>query len=180
MSGRYWNRFQRQALERAFHHTSDAAHCRRLLALLQIDQGEPIPEVARFLHIDRRTIYRWIARYTQSQNATSLKQQPGQGRPPEWNEELSELLESALAQPPVCLGYPANGWTASLLQAFLSFQISGPMVSTRTIRRRLKELEYVWKRGRYQLPPDPEAEKKTLDFEPNTLIAQRRTAAGRG
>jgi hypothetical protein len=36
-------------------------------------------------------------------------------------------------------------------------------LSDETIRRELQRLGYVWKRGRYELEPDPEEEKKTAD-----------------
>jgi transposase len=152
-------------------HTHDAALFRRILALLQVDLGEPISEVARLLHVNRRSVYRWMQRFTASHQIESLERQPGQGRPLEWNEDLAGLLESAMKQPPVELGYPANGWTAPLLEAFLSIHFPDLAISAHTVRRRLKDLGYVWKHGRYVLPPDPEEEKKTLDFAPNTRFA---------
>lgn len=180
MKGWYWTPAQRQELEQALSRTRDAALYRRVLALLSVDEGISIAQVASFLHVNRRSIYRWLDRYCPRHHIGSLEHQSGQGRPKLWNEEVNSLLESAMKQPPLSLGYPADGWTAPLLEAFLSFHFPGQPFSADTVRRRLKDLGYVWKHGRYVLPPDPEEEKKTLDFAPNTCLASHERAFGRG
>jgi transposase len=180
MKGWYWTQTQRKLLEKELAHTYDAPLFRRILALLQVDLGKPISEVARFLCVNRRSVYRWMERYTLTHQVVSLERQPGQGRPLEWNEDLAGLLESAMRQPPVELGYPANGWTAPLLEAFLTVHSPSQTVSTRTVRRRLRDLGYVWKHGRYILPPDPEEEKKTPDSTPNTGFASHERDSSRG
>lgn len=179
MKGWYWTQTQRKVLEKELAHTHDAALFRRILALLQVDLGKSISEVARLLHVDRRSVYRWMERFAATHQVVSLERHPGQGRPLEWNEDLAGLLESAMRQPPVELGYPANGWTAPLLEAFLSVHFPGQAISTHTVRRRLRDLGYVWKRGRYVLPPDPEEEKKMPDSAPNTGLASYERASGR-
>jgi transposase len=176
MKGRYWTVAQRHALEKELVRTHDAALFRRLQALAQVDQGWSVAEAARLVRVDRRSVYRWMDRFAAGGQPHSLLDQRGEGRPPKWNEELAGLLESALAQSPRQLGYPANSWTVPLLQAFLTVYLPGCEVSTWTVRRRLKALGYVWKRFRYILAPDPEAEKKTPDFGPNPGCA--RSVAG--
>jgi hypothetical protein len=66
-----------------------------------------------------------------------------------------------------------------VLHAFLAIYLPEQEVSTRTVRRRLKDLGYVWKRFRYVLAPDPEAEKKTPDFGPDSGFAIPHSAFGR-
>ena len=65
-----------------------------------------------------------------------------------------------LALPPQDLGCPHVSWTVPLLQEYL-YRWGGRRLSDDTIRRELDRLDYVWKRFRYVLPPDPQREKKT-------------------
>lgn len=171
MKGRYWTATQRQALERELNQTGNPSLYRRLLALLEVDKGRSIAEVAQELHVDERSVYRWINRYQAAGGQVqALEQRPVAGRPAKWNRDLQDLLESALAQPPVEIGYPANTWTLPLLQAFLAVFLPGQEVSISTLRRRLREMGYVWKRFRHVLPPDPQEEKKNAKFWPKSAL----------
>jgi transposase len=171
---------QRRALENELAQTQNVALWRRVLALLQVGQGRPIAEVAQRLRVDRRSVYRWVERFAASHRPEALSHQRGQGRPRIWSEDLTQLLATALGQSPLQLGYSANTWTVPVLQAFLAVYLPGQEVSARTVRRRLKELGYVWKRFRYVLAPDPEAEKKTQDFAANSGLARAYGPFGRG
>jgi transposase len=171
---------QRGMLERELAHTRDAGLFRRLLALLQVDQGQSVVQAARLVRANRRSVHRWMERFASEHKPSALEDHRGQGQPPNWSEDLESLVESALAQAPRELGYPANSWTVPLLQAFLSVYHPQQEVSLSTLRRRLRELGYVWKRFRYVLAPDPEAEKKTPDFAANTGFARAHRAAGGG
>jgi transposase len=65
------------------------------------------------------------------------------GRPRE-AEDLAEVL----AQDPRPRGYRATGWTAPLLTTHLN-QECGCQVTERTLRRRLEQYGWRWKRPRY-------------------------------
>lgn len=171
MRGLYWTPEQRQELEGKLNQTNDAALFRRLVALLEVDEGCSISQVARQLRVSRRSIHRWMERFASQRRVQALEHQPGQGRPLKWNKDCESLIESALAQPPVQMGYRANGWTLPLLQAFLSDYLPEQKVSISSLRRRLREMGYVWKRFRYSLVPDPEEEKKTRNPGQDSLFA---------
>jgi len=173
MKGEYWTEAQRQELEASLVSVNTVRMFRRLLALLEVDQGRSVRDLAQELQIDRRSIYRWIERFGAEGKPGALEDRPVSGRPPKWNEQLEDWLQSALARPPLEIGYPANTWTVPLLQGFLGFHLPQPEISTRTVRRHLKELGYVWKRFRYVLTPDPEGEKKRLRFLPKSRLCQR-------
>jgi transposase len=179
MSGGEWTPSQRRRLEQELSYTRDVGMLRRLLALIHVGQGQSISEVARWLRVDRRTIYRWLGRFADSGTAESLEDQPGRGRRRIWSDELASLLQTALAQSPRQLGYPANTWTISVLHAFLAVYLPEQEVSLRTVRRRLKEMGYTWKRFRYVLAPDPEAEKKTSNFRANSGFTASDSPFGR-
>jgi hypothetical protein len=54
---------QRGLLERELAHTRDADLFRRLLALLQVDQGQSVVQVARLVRANRRSVHRWMERF---------------------------------------------------------------------------------------------------------------------
>jgi transposase len=180
MKGWYWTVAQRQALQRVLTQTRDVALFRRALALLLVDQGQTVTEVAESLQVGRSSVHRWMQHFAASPRSAALADHRGQGRPSHWNEDLSGWVETTLARRPSELGYPANRWTVPLLQAFLAVYHPEQAVSLSTLRRHLREAGYVWKRFRYVLAPDPEAEKKTLAFAPNPGLACDHRAFGRG
>ena len=137
---------QRRSLERELARARDAALFRRILALLEVDAGCPLGEVARRLRVDRRSVQRWIARYRRQTGFETLRHQPGQGRPRRWDPALEARLELALSRRPSDFGYVGTGWTVPLLQQWLADDRPGPRLSTATLRRRLRERDYVWKR----------------------------------
>jgi transposase len=172
---------QRRRLERELTVAGDAAFFRRAFALLEIDAGRPLEEVAHPLRVSARSLYRWIERYRSHASLEGLRRQPGQGRPLRWDERLEALLPAVLARCPRDFGYLATGWTLPLLQQVLAQgRPDEPTLSEDTLRRRLHERGYVWKRFRYVLDPDPQREKKTLDPPPNSGLARPDGALGPG
>jgi transposase len=154
-------RNQRYQLRQQLQHTQDAALYRRTLALLEIDRGKSISHLARSLRVTRQTIYNWIELYTQSFDPLALRDADRCGRPTSWTPDLDELLATLLQERPTQWGYQATNWTVPLLQhQFASWD--GSWLSEDTIRRKLHELGYVWKRPRYVLPADPDGEKKKI------------------
>jgi transposase len=171
---------QRRRLERELARTRDAALFRRILALLEVDAGCPVGEVAQRLRVDRRSVQRWIAQYRRQPNVETLRHQPGQGRPRRWDQALEARLERALSQRPMDFGYVGTGWTVPLLQQWLAEDRPGPPLSVATLRRRLWERDYVWKRFRYVLSPDPAREKKTPAPPPDPGLGPAHGAFGPG
>jgi transposase len=154
------NRRQRYRLHEQLKHTQDASLYRRTLALLELDEGKPVAQIARSLGVTRQTIYNWMGLYSRSFEPLALADAARSGRPATWTPELHELLQTLLHESPTAWGYQAVNWTVPLLrQQFATWD--GRWLSEDTIRRRLHELGYVWKRTRYVLPPDPDKEKKT-------------------
>ena len=152
-------RGQQYRLRQQLHHTQDARLYRRTLALLEISRGKPLAQIARTREVTRQTLYNWIDLYTQSFDPLTLRDTQRCGRPTCWTPDREDLLRTLLRQRPAQWGFQAVNWTVSLLrQQFASWD--GSWFSEDTLRRKLHEMGYVWKRTRYVLPPDPEAEKK--------------------
>src|SRR3954454_5384202 len=151
---------QRRQVSSRLRTTDDASHGRRLMAILALDEGEPVSEVAERLGETRQTVYNWARAFEAGAGATALEDHYRGGRPTVWTEQLEALLLAALRRRPDQLGYPGPNWTIPLLQTYLE-RCGGRRRSDDTIRRQMRRLDYVWKRSRYVLPPDPEREKKT-------------------
>ena len=172
--------WQRQRLRRQLAETRDARLFRRTLAVLEFDHGRSAADIARMLGVTRKTIYDWVGAYLEGHDPASLEDQPGRGRHPLLDEDQEHLLEALLAASPQDLGYPHASWTVPLLLEVLEVATE-QRVSEDTLRRALRRLDYVWKRPRYDLDPDPEREKKTPHppANPGPAAAQRHLGPGR-
>ena len=145
---------QRFRLRHHLRTTDDLGTYRRTLALLELDRGSAVTEVAIRLGVSRRTVHGWIATYRHHPVPGSLVTHHSTGRPPEWDEDAQAILRASLDQPPDHFGYRATAWTIPLLQSHLAhWGLSG--FCDATVRRQLHALGYVWKRPRYVLDPDP-------------------------
>jgi transposase len=130
------------------------------LALLELDRGKSVAEVADLLRVTRQSVYNWASAFAACPEPAALRDQYGVGRPSAWTQALETLLLAALEQRPDELGCAGLNWTVPLLRDYLQ-RTSGQGLSDDTVRRELDRLGYVWKRSRYVLPPDPQREKKT-------------------
>lgn len=170
--------YERRKLRQQLHRTSDARLYQRLLAVLEVDQGRPVQEVARLLNVSSQSVYNWIDRFCQQRQLADLVDQYGIGRPTVWTEERVAVLRALLESSPDQWGYFANDWTVPLLQEQV-LRCTGQAFAEDTVRRELHRLGYVWKRGRYLLAPDPELEKKTTDSQKSPESAAPERPAGR-
>lgn len=171
--------WQRRRLRRQLQQTQDAHTYGRTLALLEVDRGRPVPEVARMLEVTRQSIYNWIAAYCRKRDPRALHDAPRSGRPSLWTDELQAALSELMATSPDRLGYYAVNWTVPLLREQLEHS-TGQRLCDDAIRGQLDRMGYVWKRSRYVLDPDPEREKKTTDSPKNPPPTASRRALGRG
>ena len=172
--------WQRRRLRHQLDATGDARLYRRTLAILEVDRGRSVRDVARSLGVEPRTIYYWIEAYLQGHDPAALADGPRPGRPSLWTDRLRRRLLAALGRSPQDLGYPAVEWTVPALREYLAGHGDGAP-SDSAIRRQLRRLGYVWKRPRYVLDPDPERDKKTADppHHPATAAGVRPAGGGR-
>ena len=152
----YW---QRRHLQQQLRQAAAVPVYRRTLALLELDRGRPVAEVAQAVGVSRQSVYNWVAAYVADHDPAALAEGSRSGRPSAWTDELRAALEDSLGQAPDRLGYPAVNWTVPLLQEHLEHRC-GARLAANTVRRELHRRGYVWKRSRYVLDPDPERDKK--------------------
>jgi transposase len=151
--------------------TRDARLYRRLLAVLEYDRGESVSDIAELLGVSRQNIYNWIELAHERDDVVALRDAPRSGRPARADEVFDTLLRTLLMLSPERFGYHATYWTIALLQDQLRKNL-GEDYSASTVRRGLQRLDYVWKRPRYVLAPDPQREKKNAQFAASSLACE--------
>jgi transposase len=144
---------ERRALEQKIQQTKDVKVLKRAQALLWLDRGMSVQEILKRLGVSRRTVYVWVSRYQKRRNRSivdRLRDQPKLGRPATKSTLMLKILPQLLKESPSQYGYHCANWTSTLLQQALQckYEVN---VSTRTIRRCLKNLDYVWRRPTYAL-----------------------------
>jgi transposase len=179
MSGIRLTAAQRRRLETQLRATGDAGLYRRTLAILEAACGRPISEVARLLRTSRRSVHQWIGAYEHARDPACLTDHRGGNHPSLWTGGLRAALDAGLERRPDQLGYQAAEWTVPLLQEHPA-RCAGRRPSATSIRRRLHDLGYAWKRPRYVLDPDPERDKKTAHPPGDPAIAAPVGQAVRG
>jgi transposase len=162
--------WQRRRLRAALRSVRDVGVVKRIVALLELDRGAFVGDVAAHLGVTRQTLYNWTHRFDAGGGLPALYDRPRRGRPPKLCAMVRRLLAWLLKQPPDSFGYQATGWTASLLRVVLATRL-GVQVSVRTVRRALHQMDHAWKRPRYALRPDPDREKKTLGSPTDCAVA---------
>jgi transposase len=138
----------RRRLRQAMQQASSARLFRRLQAVLRVAEGGSVTQAAGGAGVDRSTVHRWVERYQQSHRVEELADVPSPGRPSQAEELDEALLAQVLAEDPQEHGLLATTWTVPLLATHLD-QVHGCVVSERTLRRRLHEYGWRWKRPRY-------------------------------
>ena len=130
------------ALEGLLRATDDARQFTRAQALLWLDAGESVEEVAERLGVTRQAVYQWGVRFsarTALDCALRVADGPRSGRPRTALEIIDPLLEQVIESDPRDRGYRATVWTASLLQDYLAQEYQCT-VSTKSIQRALARL----------------------------------------
>jgi transposase len=158
-----WTRQDVTRLERALRLADGVRTHRRVLAVLRVAQGWSLRQAAEFLGVAAWSVERWVKRYLQSRNPAVLADAPRPGRPRSLDEQAIRQVQRWLRGSPQALGYAAVSWTVPLLREQLR-RCGFAVCSEETLRRRLHEANWVWKRPRYVLQRDPEAEEKRAAF----------------
>ncbi len=138
----------RKRLAAALATAREARVYRRVEALLLVAQGQTVAEAARRCHVDRSSVHRWLGQYSAGRDTTALADRPRSGRPRQSSRLTPGRLAVMLARDPRRCGYQATSWTVPLLAHYLATH-EGIVISARTLRRRLHEANYGWKRPRY-------------------------------
>jgi transposase len=141
------------SLQKLLSQPVDARQLQRVQALLWLDAGESIDEVADRLAVTRQSVYNWISRFiARADLPVAMRVGDGNrsGRPPTALGIIDSLIDAIIDVDPRTLGYASTIWTAGLLQQYLADKHQ-VRVSTKSVNRALARLDITWKRPRHQL-----------------------------
>lgn len=148
---------ERVQLELLIAHTHDARQALRAYALLWLDDGESVPEVAWRLGVTRQTVYNWARRFGLRDGlefAARLRDAPRCGRPCTAAGIIDPLIDAVIECDPRELDYRSTVWTASLLVEYLRDE-HHVAVSDDSVRSAIGRLRVRWKRPRHRLALRP-------------------------
>jgi transposase len=140
-------------LEELVQTATSARQLQRTQALLWLDEGESVEEVADRLQVTQASVYNWMSRFVLRAGQgieERVADGPRSGRPRTALGIIDPLLDPLIDTDPRELGYRATIWTAALLQHYLAW-VEQRKVSTKSISRALTRLRIGWKRPRYHL-----------------------------
>jgi transposase len=149
---------ERLSLEALIAQAHDARQALRAYALLWLDDGESVPEVAQRLGITRQTVYNWTSRFhlrVSLDLASRLSDAPRCGRPCTASGIIDPLIDAVITRDPRELDYRSTVWTARLLVQYLHDE-HGLAVSDDSVRGAIARLRLRWKRPRHRLALRPE------------------------
>jgi transposase len=149
---------QRPELEYPAAHNPVAKERCRAQALLWLDEGETVEQVAESLRVSRRTLSYWRERF-HDRDEPDLRQRladaPRPGRPRTGDGGVDSWIAEVIDTDPRDLGYRHTVWTAPLLVRHPRDH-HGVAVSGTTVGRALARLRIRWKRPRHQLARRPD------------------------
>jgi len=117
----------------------DVLEAIRIRAVQRVEQGESPETVIKALGMNRRTIYKWIARYREG-GAEALKATPLSGRPLRLNgPKLQWIYKTIVTKNPLQLRFPFALWTREMVKELIERKY-GIKLSVVSVGRLLKKL----------------------------------------
>jgi|SRR5215210_3439030 len=147
------NSKERILLEHIISDSLDARQLLRAYALIWLNEGDSVEQIAQRLSVSRQTIYNWAIRLHQRQDldlSARVADAPRSGRPCTAKGIIDSLIEEVIDDDPRDRGYASTVWTAPLLVAYLRTK-HAIEVSSDSVSLALARLKIRWKRPRHHL-----------------------------
>lgn len=143
----------RSELKRVLTSRTESKVYQRAQALLLLDEGETVEQVAELLRVSRQTLYNWMGRFERRRElkpSERLADAARSGRPVTARGIIDPLIDEIIDDDPRDYGFNSTVWTAELMQCYLAEEY-GHEVSMRSIGYALERLHIRWKRPRHVL-----------------------------
>jgi transposase len=149
---------QRRALSTALGATRRVREWRRYRAVLLAGEGHAAPAIAATVQVSEASIYHWLAAW-RDEGLAGLREGVHPGLAPRVDAVGLAWLDGLLRRDPQECGYTLSGWTVPAVQTEAA--TAGYRVSSATLRRAIRRLDWRWKRPKFVLGrPDPDYAKK--------------------
>ncbi len=116
----------------------------RFRAVLAVERGQPIGQVADAYGVNRTTLFRWLRRFT-SQGSRGLERRAGSGRPRLLSALDMEAVNDIVLEPASVFGFESDLWTVSRLRQIIH-EHYGVTISPDTVWRRLREAGFTYQK----------------------------------
>lgn len=144
---------QRIELEQLLTRHADSRLYQRAVAVLLLDDGQSVEEIAFALRVSRQSVYNWAWRFQQRASLSLVERLTDgarTGRPVTVKGIVDPLIDAVIDSDPRDFGYNSTVWTAELLRRYLREQHRHE-ASLRSVGYSLVRLRINWKRPRHTL-----------------------------
>lgn len=145
----------------------------RSRAVLAVERGQPVCQVAAAYSVHRATLSRWLQRYT-AEGGCGLKRRPGSSRPRLLASFDMEALNDIVLEPASVFGFETDLWTVGRLRQIIR-EHYGVKLSPDTVWRRLREAGFTYQKPeRRYFEVNEEAREEWLRTEAPRIRAEVR------
>ena len=140
---------QLQEVKHAMKKHDDLRVRNRAQMIHMLHVGQTPQEVATLCSITAATVYQWHARW-RKEGIEGLADRERSGRSKVGGETYVQALENTIETEPAALGYDFSVWTVGRLIEHLAKE-TGIRVCEKTLRNRLRDNGYVYRRPKHDL-----------------------------
>lgn len=116
----------------------------RSRAVVAVERGQPVGQVAEAYGVNRTTLFRWLCRFT-IDGQRGLERRVGSGRPRLLAALDMERINDIVLEPASAFGFESDLWTVGRLRRVIREQY-GVTVSPDTVWRRLREAGFTYQK----------------------------------
>src|SRR4051794_38789445 len=116
----------------------------RSRAVLAVERGQPLSQVAQAFGVNRTTLFRWLRRF-ETQGSRGLERRAGSGRPRLLDAFDMEALNDVVLEPASHFGFETDLWTVRRLRQVIRDQY-GVTLSEDTVWRRLRDAGFTYQK----------------------------------
>ena len=116
----------------------------RCRAVVAVERGQPVGQVAEAYGIDRTTLFRWLRRFSVDGHR-GLERRVGSGRPRLLSVLDMEAINDLVLEPASVFGFETDLWTVGRLRRVIQEEY-GVALSPDTVWRRLREAGFTYQK----------------------------------
>jgi transposase len=158
---------QKNSLKSLMKNTTDKRQYRRLLAIIQKNNGRTFKDIAKEHVVSIRSTQRWVFAYLENGISGLEMKKTGSSSQSRITDENKEIILSVLFNDPNLFGYVRNTWSLRSLAKCLTEELDIP-ISFKHLQRILKDMGIRCKRPKLELEHGPDydnGKKKVKNYK---------------